>query len=65
LNWGIRPGVALRYESLLKLLGCPSVPPWAFQILIEKFLKPKIKPVAQLVPNRRGLTMIARRAAIL
>ena len=65
LNWRIRPGVALRYELLIKLLGCPSFPPWALQILIEKFLKSKIEPVAKLVPNRRRLALVVRRARIL
>jgi hypothetical protein len=65
LNWRIGPGVTFHHELLIELLGCPSFPPWALHILIEKFLKLKIKTVAQFVPNRRGLAMIARRAVIL
>ena len=32
---------------------------------IEELLKPKIKTITQLVPNRRSLTLVARRAVIL
>ena len=65
LNRRIGPGVALRYELLIELLGRPPLPTGPLQILLEKFLKPKVKPVAQLVPNWRSLTLVARRPLIL
>jgi len=58
-------GVAFHHERLIELLGRPPLPAWALLVLIEQLLKPKIKPVAQFVPNRRGLALVARRALIL
>lgn len=53
LNRRTGTGVAFHHELLVKLL-----------VLIEKLLKSKVKPIAQFVPNRRGLAPVARRALI-
>jgi len=37
---------------------------WSLLVLIEQLMKPKIKPVAQFVPNRRNLALVARRALL-
>lgn len=65
LNRRIGTGVAFHHELLIELLGRPPLPAWPLLVLIEQLLKPKIKPVAQFVPNRRGLTLVAWRALIL
>ena len=65
LNWRIGTGVAFHHELLIERLGRPPLPEWSLLVLIEQLLKPKIKPVAQFVPNRRGLALVARRALIL
>ncbi|MGB0507193.1 MAG: hypothetical protein ACPGGK_13435 [Pikeienuella sp.] len=35
---------------------------WTLHVLVEQFLKPKIKSVAQLVPNQWHLALVARQA---
>ena len=65
LNRRTGPGVTFHPEMLIELLGCPPLPAWSFLVPIEQVLKPKIKPVAQFVPNRRGLALVAWRALIL
>jgi hypothetical protein len=65
LNRRIGTGVTFRHELLIELLGCPPLPAWSLLVLIEQLLKPEIKPIAQFVPNRRGLALVARRALIL
>lgn len=65
LNRGIRSGVALRYELFIELRGRPPLPTRSLQILLEQVLKSKIKPVAQFMPSRRRLSLVARRLLIL
>ena len=53
-----------RDEVHIKLLGRPPLPAGSLLVLIEKRLKPKVKPVAQLVPYRSSLPLVARRVLI-
>ena len=60
LNRRIGPSIPFRDELFVKLRGRPPLPARALVILLEKLLEPRVKSIAQLMPGRWRLPLIAR-----
>lgn len=65
LNRRIGSSIPLRDELFAKLRGRPPLPARPLLILPEQFLKSRVKSIAEIMPDRRRLPLIARRTVVL
>src|SRR5690554_2934816 len=65
LNRRIGSSISLRDELFVELYRRPALSTRALLILLKKLLKSRVKSIAQLMPNRRRLSLVAWRTVVL